>query len=90
MTFNPVVSGRFRKDYKLAIKRGYEIEKLDIVMRLLIEGTPLPSEYRDHLLSGNYSGRRECYIKPNWLLIYAIQGNNIVFERTGTHTDLFD
>jgi mRNA interferase YafQ len=87
--FNPVVTNRFRKDYKLAVKRGYQITKLDNIMRLLLEGQALDNRHRDHSLTGNYSHRRECHIEPDWLLIYKLDNNDIIFERTGTHSDLF-
>ena len=56
-------------------------------MRLLVEGKPLPSMFRDHMLIGNYKNRRECHIEPNWLLIYKKEIDTIIFERTGTHSD---
>lgn len=50
---------------------------------------PLPSKNKDHALKGNYSGRRECHITPDWLLIYEVDGNDLYLDRTGTHSDLF-
>ena len=73
------------------MKRGLPIEKLDNVIRLLVEDNPLPEKYRDHDLSGNWKGFRECHIEPNWLLIYKIFNNNLILSlaRTGSHSDLF-
>ena len=84
-------SSQFKKDYKLAMKRGLPIEELDNVIRLLAEDDPLPEKYRDHDLSGNWKGFRECHIQPNWLLIYHIFNNNLILSlaRTGSHSDLF-
>ena len=85
----PVHTKRFRKDIDLARKRGKDLEKLKEVITYLIEEEQLPSKYRDHSLTGNYVNRRECHIEPNWLLIYKPDGQEIIFERTGTHSDLF-
>ena len=84
-------SSQFKKDYKLAIKRNYNIEELDNVIRKLAQGEPLDSKYNDHQLSGNYAKFRECHIRPNWLLIYAIDNGKLVLtlSRTGSHSDLF-
>ncbi len=57
---------------------------------MLTEGTPLAPEYRDHKLRGEYKNRRECHIAPDWLLIYKLESDSIIFERTGTHSDLFE
>ena len=68
----PEVTGQFKKDYKLAVKRGCDPQKLSAVVELLCEEKPLPSAYRDHALtnSKNYKDMRECHIQPDWLLIY--------------------
>jgi mRNA interferase YafQ len=85
----PVYTNRFAKDLKLMLKRGRDPKSLKAVMRELIEERPLDQKYRDHFLIGNFKDRRECHINPDWLLIYRIDGNRIIFERTGTHSDLF-
>jgi len=85
----PVYTKRFAKDLKLMIKRGRDPESIKDIIRNLIEGQTLDQKYRDHLLTGNFKDRRECHINPDWLLIYRIVGNRIIFERTGTHADLF-
>jgi len=82
-------TNRFKKDYKRAIKRNYDISLIDAIIRDLTNEIPLSGRHKDHLLSGNYEGCRECHIKPDWLLIYQVGNGVIVFERTGTHSDLF-
>jgi len=85
----PAYTTRFHKDLKKATKRGKDLDKLKAVSRTLVAGEPLEARFRDHPLVGNYEGRRECHIEPDWLLIYKLDGEDIIFERTGTHTDLF-
>lgn len=86
-----VQSGAFKKDLKTAIKRGYNIDLLGVVVDTLAAGKPLPAKYKDHGLSGNYKGCRECHITPDWLLIYEISDGELILylTRTGTHSDLF-
>lgn len=81
----------FKKDYKRIVKRGYDIRLLEETIKLLAERKPLPERYRDHQLSGNYSRCRECHITPDWLLIYEVDGNELILylTRTGSHSDLF-
>lgn len=82
---------KFKKDLKLAIKRGYNISLLDIIISTLADGQPLPKTNLDHALRGNYEGCRECHIEPDWLLIYEISDDTLILylTRTGTHADLF-
>ena len=87
--FKPVTTNRFEKDIKLAIKRGKNIDKIKKIIEMLLEGKKMASKYCDHPLTCNYVNRRECHIEPDWLLIYKISDNEIIFERTGTHSDLF-
>ncbi len=79
----------FERDVKRIKKRGLDFSKLKEIMRVLVEEKPLSAKYRDHPLTGNYSGHRECHIQPDWLLIYKKVAGTIIFERTGTHSDLF-
>ena len=81
---------QFRRDYKLAMKRGLKIELLEDVIAMLAMGEPLPKSYRDHALSGNWLGHRECHIQPDWLLVYRYEEDILVLTltRTGTHSDL--
>jgi len=80
---------QFKKDYKLAIKRGLDISLIDVIIQDLINEKPLQKKHKDHALFGDYKGCRECHIKPDWLLIYQVGNDIIVFERTGSHSDLF-
>jgi mRNA interferase YafQ len=82
---------RFKKDFKIAQKRGYDMNKLETVITLLREQKPLPAQYRDHQLRGTYDMYRECHIEPDWLLIYRIFNDELILSltRTGTHSDLF-
>jgi mRNA interferase YafQ len=80
---------RFKQDSKRAKRRGKDLEKLKTVIKQLQAGQPLAPKHRDHPLAGTYSGYRECHIEPDWLLIYCIEGNNLILVRTGTHSDLF-
>ncbi|MEZ4706431.1 MAG: type II toxin-antitoxin system YafQ family toxin [Caldilineaceae bacterium] len=85
----PSYTKQFERDLRRMRRRGKEVDKLKLIMNWLIEEQPLEARYRDHLLSGNWRGRRECHIEPDWLLIYKLQKDEIIFERTGTHSDLF-
>ena len=85
----PAYTTQFAKDLKRVRKRGKDVQKLKVVMSDLIDERPLAPRYRDHLLVGNYQGRRECHIEPDWLLIYKLDEETIIFERTGAHADLF-
>jgi len=82
---------QFRKDLKRMIKRRLDIGLLDEIIQTLREQKPLEPNCRDHALTGDYAGFRECHIGPDWLLIYLIDGENLILtaSRTGTHSDLF-
>lgn len=84
-------TGLFKKDLKLAKKRGLSLDDLFAVTDLLEEGKPLPEKCRNHQLHGNYEGCWECHINPDWLLIYIkdTEIRIISLQRTGTHSDLF-
>ncbi len=89
MPLQPIFTSRFRKDVELAKQRGKDTNKLRVVILLLLDQQSLAARYHDHWLSGNYSNRRECHIEPDWLLIYKPDETLIIFERTGTHSDLY-
>lgn len=91
MKYNIKPTSQFKKDLKTAQKRGYDLDLLKEVINILADGKSLPQKNRDHLLSGDYSGCRECHIAPDWLLIYEISDNELYLylTRTGTHSDLF-
>jgi len=84
-------TSRFKKDLKAIIKRGYNISLMGTVVDMLAEGKELPEKYRDHNLTGNYKGCRECHITPDWLLIYEVADEELILylTRTGSHSDLF-
>ncbi len=83
---------QFKKDYKLALKRNMDIELLDNIIRALSRGEILPEKNKDHSLSGDWVGHRECHIQPDWLLVYRIDDDVLVLtlSRTVTHSDLFN
>ena len=85
-------SPRFKKDFNLMRKRGYDLGVLKAVIEKLANGESLPEHNRDHALTGNYKGCRECHIKPDWLLVYQISNEELILHlmRTGTHSDLFN
>lgn len=83
-------STTYKKDLKLCKKRGYNLALLNAVINTLLIPAPLPAKNRDHNLSGNYTGKRECHIAPDWLLIYQINNNELYLIRTGTHADLLN
>ncbi len=86
----PVYTRQFEKDVKRAKKRGKNLDKFKLIARALIEGERLDPLHRDHRLIGDYTGRRECHLEADWLLIHKLEPDRIVFERTGTHADLFE
>jgi len=86
---------QFKKDYKRMMKQGKDIGKLDYVIEELAVPNPLPDQYRDHYLVGNWSGYKECNIEPNWLLIYDYETlddgeKQLLLVRTGSHSDLLE
>ena len=91
MSLQVVWTSRFKKDYKIALKRTLNIDLLDNTIRMLATGKPRPDEYNDHQLTGSLKNYRECHIQPDWLLMYRIERDILVLslQRTGTHADLF-
>lgn len=81
----------FKKDYKRIIKRGYDTKLIEGIIQKLAGGEQLPEKNKDHALSGDYTGCRECHITSDWLLIYEIDNGELILylTRTGTHSDLF-
>ena len=82
-------TGKMKKDIKTCQKRNYNLALLEKVIASLMIPEPLQEKNRDHNLSGNYAGYRECHILPDWLLIYRYDGDYLELVRTGTHSDLF-
>ena len=91
MKYDIQFTTQFKKDLKLAKKQNKDLDKLFSVIEVLARGETLPPQYRNHDLSGNYKGTRECHVEPDWLLIYEIQDNVLVLMlyRLGTHSELF-
>ena len=87
--FTPAYTRQFDRDTKRMAKRGKNLEKLKIIASTLIAEEPLDRIHSEHKLVGNWKGRRECHIESDWLLIYKSEVDRIIFERTGTHSDLF-
>jgi mRNA interferase YafQ len=81
----------FKKQRKLLIKRGYDIKPLDDIIAMLANGESLPEKHRDHALTGNRMGQRDCHIRPDWLLVYERNDDvlTLLLCETGTHADLF-
>ncbi|MDR3366908.1 MAG: type II toxin-antitoxin system YafQ family toxin [Prevotellaceae bacterium] len=84
-------STKFKRDYKLVAKRGWDISLLRVIITQLANSEPLDPKHKDHRLQGKFTDCRECHIKPDWLLIYKInvQANALELVATGTHSDLF-
>lgn len=80
---------RFRRDLRICAKRRYNMALLSAAINTLRIPAPLPQQNKDHGLTGQYAGHRECHIQPDWLLIYRVDGNELYLARTGTHADLF-
>ena len=84
-------TNQFKKDYKLAKKRGKRMDLINEAINILADGEALPEKYRDHSLSGNWTGHRECHIQPDWLMVYYFEDDILVLTlaRTGSLSDLF-
>lgn len=91
MKYEIVPSNQFKKDLRLAQKRGYDLDKIKNVISDLASGKTLDAKYKDHRLTGNHGEYRECHIQPDWLLVYQIYEDRLILflSRTGTHSDLF-
>lgn len=85
----PLYTNQFEKDLKKQIKSGKNKEKLKQVIINLVNQVELDKKHKDHKLIGKFKDRRECHIEPDWLLIYKISHDEIIFERCGSHSDLF-
>ena len=79
---------QFQKDYKKSLKSGRDMSRIKKVMMLIAREQSLDLALRDHKLIGNYKGRRECHLASDWLLIYKLEKNKVIFERTGSHSEL--
>ncbi|MFA7172943.1 MAG: type II toxin-antitoxin system YafQ family toxin [Kiritimatiellia bacterium] len=83
-------TSQFQKDYKKSVKSGRDMKRLKQVMSWIASGQTLPSLLKDHKLIGNYKGRRECHLAGDWLLIYKLEKDAVIFERTGSHSELLN
>ncbi|XVN41008.1 MAG: type II toxin-antitoxin system YafQ family toxin [Rickettsia endosymbiont of Argas persicus] len=79
----------FNRDLKRLVKRGKNIKKIQAIVNMLVNNTPLPLKHRPHKLIGDHFPKWECHVEPDWLLIYEVKENAIILYRTGTHADLF-
>ena len=82
-------TSQFKKDFKRIKKRGKDLSKLKEVVSAIANSEALQERHRDHALSGNWSGSRDCHIEPDWILIYRVDGEFLFLERIGSHSDLF-
>lgn len=82
-------STKFKKDFKLCTRRGYDMELLQSIIDTLRIPAPLQEKNKDHTLTGDWVGYQECHVLPDWLLIYRVVGDELQLARTGTHSDLF-
>jgi len=82
-------TSQFKKDIKKQQKRGKDLSKIKVLIELLLSGAALPAKCRDHSLTGNWVGHRDCHVEPDWILIYKISEDELRLERTGSHADLF-
>lgn len=83
-------SAQFERDVKQLQKRGKDLEKLKILIKLLLAEMPLPPQYKDHPLKRDWSGYRDAHLEPDWVVIYSAHSERVHFERTGTHQELFE
>jgi mRNA interferase YafQ len=87
--YQPVYTKQFKKDMKRGQRQNRNIEQFKLIARGLLAGQILDPIFRDHKLTGNYKGRRECHVESDWLLIYKKDEDRIIFERIGSHSELF-
>jgi len=82
-------TSQFKRDIRRQIKRGKDSAKIRQAVEILMSGKSLPGTYRDHPLRGQWRGRRDCHLEPDWILIYRISDDELRLERTGSHIDIF-
>lgn len=85
----PVRAKKFKRDVRKAERRGKDLNKLKVLVRLLAQREALPARYQDHLLTGTWAGCRDARLEPDWIVIYRIEGNELHLVRTGSHADIF-
>jgi len=84
-----IYTTQFKRDYKKIKKQNKELNKLKVLIGKLVWGERLEPRYKDHQLTGEFKGYRDCHIEPDWLLIYKKIGDTLILERTGSHSELF-
>ena len=84
-----IYTSQFKKDFKKIKKQQKKLSKLTVVIENLLNHQKLGQKYKDHSLSGKWNNHRDCHIEPDWLLIYRITNDELILERTGSHSDLF-
>lgn len=82
-------STQFKRDIKRLTRQGADLAKLETVVIHLVAERPLAERHRDHALTGNWRGYRDCHIEPDWLLLYRIVDDELQLTRTGSHAELF-
>ena len=87
LRFRP--TGQFDKDMKVLARRGLDLDLLEDVVERLRRRERLPRRFQDHSLVGKYRRNRECHVAPDWLLVYRVEGDELIAVRTGSHSDLF-
>lgn len=92
MSYQLILTNKFKKGLKLAKRRGLDITQIEALVEKLLHGIPLDEKNKDHELKGKFKGFRECHIQPDWLLIYLIEDEvlTLTLIDTGTHADLFN
>ena len=91
LMLKPELSNKFKRDYNLLFRRGYDITKLDAVVLILLQQSPLEPRHRDHPLIGKWNGYRSCHIADDWVLVYKVDIGmlKLMLSRTGTHVDVY-
>lgn len=89
MTLEINIMNACRRDIRKLQRQGKNLEELYAAVEILAEGNALPDKYRDHNLTGNWRGFRECHIRPDWLLIYRVVEQELQLTRSGSHSELF-
>lgn len=84
-----VFTKKFKRELKKQEKRGKDVNKFFNIAKELAMGEKLHEKHCNHVLKGNFKNLEECHIEPNWLLLYCKTREYIIFERTGTHSDIF-
>ncbi len=85
----PVYTARFQREFGRMLQRGKDEMKFKAVAAKLLLGESLEPRYEDYLLKGSFAGWRDCHIEPDWILVYKRTPTEVIFGRTGTHSDLF-